>query len=66
MREVCYCDYGACGYCCAIGVMQLHTGAKPGCELVTLLSDRRLLLPCVSYMGHTYRSITWGLAAHIF
>ena len=36
MRVVCYCDYGAYGYCCAIGV--IHTGAKSGCELVTLLS----------------------------
>ena len=35
MREVCYCDYGACGYCCAIGV--IHTGAKPGCDAFVLL-----------------------------
>ena len=58
-----YCSDGVCGYCGAIGV--IHTGPKSGCELVTLLSDRRLLLQFVSYMGHTYRSIIWGLDAHI-
>ena len=41
MRVVCYCDNG--GYCCAIAVT--HTGAKSGCKLVTLLSNRFLLLP---------------------
>ena len=33
MREVCYCDYSACGYCCAIGV--IHKGTKSGGGLVT-------------------------------
>ena len=36
MRVVCYCDYGAYGYCCVIEV--INTGAKSGCELVTPLS----------------------------
>ena len=64
MRVVCYCDYGAYGYCCAIGV--IHTGAKSGYELVKLLSDRWLLLPYVSYRGHTYRSQIWVRAGDAF
>ena len=35
------------GVSAAIGV--IRTGGKSGCELVTLLSDRWLLLPYVSY-----------------
>ena len=52
MRVVCYCDYGAYGYCCAIGV--IHTGAKSGCELV-------MRLPCLWYdklWGPSQRVVT--------
>ena len=47
MREVCYCDYDACGYCCAIGV--IHTGAKSGCKLVTLFG------------GYSYDGVSAGI-----
>ena len=59
----CYCREGVWGCCCAIRV--IYTGPKSGCELVTFLSDRRLLLQFVNYMGHTYGSQIWGLDAHI-
>ena len=49
---------------CAIWV--IHTGAKSGGELVTLLSHRRLLLPSVSYMGHEYRCQILGWAGNAF
>ena len=47
MRVVCYCDYGAYGYCCAIGV--IHTGAKSGCKLVTLFG------------GYSYDCVSAGI-----
>ena len=70
-----YCDYDVCGdcnttvtvtvtvegYCChLLAIWVMHTGAKSGGELVTLLSDRRLLLPSVSYMGNAYRCQIMG------
>ena len=33
MRVVFFCDFCACDYCCAMGV--IHTGPKSGCKLVT-------------------------------
>ena len=41
------------------GICVIHTGPKSGCKLVKLLSNRWLLLPFVSYGGHTYRSQIW-------
>ena len=46
----------------AVGVM--HTDAKSGCKLVTLLPDRWLLLPYVSCGGHTYGCQIWVRAGN--
>ena len=37
VRVVCYCDYGAYGYCCSIGVK--HTCPNSGSMLVTLFDS---------------------------
>ena len=55
---------GYCGHQFAIGAM--HTGAKSWGGLVTLFSDGRLLLPSVSYRGHTYRCQIWGWLGDAF
>ena len=46
----------------AVGV--IHAVVKSGCELVTLLSVRWLLLPSVICRVHTYRSQIWVQAGH--
>ena len=57
-----YCGFGGvCGDCngVSVAIWVMHTGAKSGCKLVTLFSNRWLLLPYVSCRGHKYRSQIW-------
>ena len=42
----------------------IHTTIKFGYKLVTLLSDKWLLLPSVICRVHTYRSQIWVQAGH--